>query len=47
VDQVVDPIRAVEERIFGMAVKVYEGHREEDSDGGAVRQRKRSAGLVV
>jgi hypothetical protein len=31
-DQIVDPVRAVEERVFGMAVEVYEGHRDEDSD---------------
>jgi hypothetical protein len=46
-DQIVDPVRAVEEGVFGMAMKVYEGHREEDSDDRAVRQRKRAGSFVV
>jgi hypothetical protein len=46
-DQVVDPVRAVEERVLGVAVEVYEGHREEDSDPVPSWQRKREAGMVV
>jgi hypothetical protein len=46
-DQVIDPIRAIEEGIFGMAVEVYEGHREEDSDRRATRQRKLFVDVVV
>ena len=46
-DQIVDPVRAVEKGVFGMAVEVYEGHREEDSDPRHMRQRKPAAAFVV
>ena len=46
-DQVFDPVCAVEEGVFGMAVEVYEGHREEDSDPRHMRQRKPAAAFVV
>jgi hypothetical protein len=46
-DQVFDPVRAIEEGVLGMAMEVYEGHREEDSDRRATRQRKRCVALVV
>jgi hypothetical protein len=37
-NQVVDPIGAVEQRVLGVAVQVYEGHRREDSDRREVTQ---------
>jgi hypothetical protein len=46
-DQVFDPVRAIEEGVFGMAMEVYEGHREEDSDRWATRQRKQYVALIV
>ena len=46
-DQVVDPIGAVEEGELGVAVQVDEGHREEDSDTGSRGQRKRPGESVV
>jgi hypothetical protein len=46
-DEIFDPVRAVEQGILRMAVEVYEGHREEDSDHGAPRQRKRWLELIV
>jgi hypothetical protein len=39
-DQVVDPVRAVEERVLGMAVEMDEGHLGKVSRGTPTRQSK-------
>src|SRR5688572_20460111 len=38
-DELLDPVGAVEERVLGVAVQVYEGHRREDSDELRVTQK--------